>query len=184
LAEPLTLAPPTLYTLFPEATTLDDKAFKFLECKYENGSNRRVAKILGIDHKTVKSIYEFLLETEVGIRFNLMLAEQTEDFYSKKTLTNLFEAINKKIAAIDLEIATHKGDDWASYRLKLIAEHRQWTMKLLDATLACRPITEGVRKQDVDEKYKTLQDQYKDLLDDGDSLAIPHATISTVKLSS
>lgn len=184
MAEPLTLAPPTLYNLFPDAKTLDDKAFKFLECKYENRSDRRVAKILGIDHKTVKSIYEFLLDTEVGIRFNLMLAEQTEDFYSKKTLTNVFESINKKIAALDLEIATHTGDEWANYRLKLIAEHRQWTMKLLDATLACRPVTEGVRKQDADEKHKQLQEQYKDILDDGGSLTIPNHTIGSVKLSS
>lgn len=184
MAEPLTLAPPTLYTLFPECSTLEEKAFKFLECKYENRSDRRVAKILGIDHKTVKSIYEFLLETDVGIRFNLMLAEQTEDFYSKKTLTNIFEAINKKIAVLDTEIATHKGDEWASYRLKLIAEHRQWTMKLLDATLACRPVTEGVRKQDVDDKHKELQSQYKDLLDDDVSVTLGHSAVVTGKLNS
>lgn len=163
MSEPLTLAPPTLYTLFPDSKTLEEKAFKFLECKYENGSDRRCGKILGIDHKTVKSIYEFLLNTDVGIRFNLMLAEQTEDFFSKKTLTNVFETINNKIAELEVMKNNAENDKEA---LKYITEQRFWVMKLLDATLQCRPITEGVRKQDADNKAKTLLEQYKDLLND------------------
>lgn len=195
MAEPLTLAPPSLFTLFPDCKTVEEKAFKFLETKYENGSDRRTGRVLGIDHKTVKSIHEYLLQTDVGIRFNTLLAEQTEDFYSKKTLTNVFELINKKIDELEaMKIAATKletsssanGDkiDLTGYKLKIIAEQRQWVMKLLDATLSCRPLTGEVNKQHVDEKQKELLEQYKDLLDSAPSAVLTDTTISSDKLNS
>ena len=95
--QPLKQAPPTLTRLFPELTQLEEKAFKFLEMHYELNTHRRVAKELKIDPKTVKSIYEFLLDTELGYRFNALLLEQTETFYSTKTFNNLFEGFRQEI---------------------------------------------------------------------------------------
>lgn len=181
MSEPLTLAPPTLFTLFPDAKTVEEKAFKFLECKYENGSDRRCGRVLNIDHKTVKSIYEYLLNTDVGIRFNSMLAEQTEDFFSKKTLTNVFELVNKKIEELE---ALQKVAPTDAAKVKVIAEQRQWVMKLLDATLSCRPITGEVRKQNVDEKQKELLDQYKDLLNSRPDVTVGPHHIAPDKLNS
>lgn len=166
--EPLTLAPPTLYELFPEAKTLEEKAFKFLETHYECGSLRRTGKALKIDPKTVKSIAEFLDTTEAGYRFKSILAEQTEDFYSAKNLTNLFEGFNREMLRLEQRIqnADKAGDD--KLALALTAEKRRFMEKLLGASLACRPVTQGMDKLRKKDDAKTELDQYKDLLDDFD----------------
>lgn len=178
MSEPLELAPPTLYTLFPESKTLQEKAFKFLETRYEMGSDRRTAKVLKIDHKTVKSIHEFLLQTEAGYRFNAMLAEQTQDFFSKKTLTDVFGTISKKIAELELELKKYTGTDQIGIRLKINAELRQWATQLLNATLSCRPITGAIKKQVVDDEARQLSQQYKDLLGD-DYVVTPNDNIDS-----
>ena len=178
--QPLSQAPPKLYELFPKHTQLEEKAFKFLETYYELGSYRRTARKLGIDPKTVKAINEHLMSTEVGQRFNALLIEQTEDFYSAKNLTSLFEGWHKEIARVEdaiqnedkiVGMALQKDDykrasDSQQRKLKLIGEKRHWMSKLLDASMACRPVTQKVDRERQKDDIKAKSEQYEDLLTD------------------
>ena len=184
---PLAQAPPTLLMLFPKEVRLEDKAFKFLECFYENGTQRRTGRILKISPKTVKSINEFLLNTEVGQRFNALLMEQTEDFYSAKTLTSLFEGWNKEIDRVEdsikiegrtitvaekllLETPTStllKVISAAQTRkLRYISEKRMWMTKLLDASLACRPLGKAANREKQIDDAKEVSTNLDELLED------------------
>lgn len=180
--QPLSQAPPKLYELFPKYTQLEDKAFKFLETYYELGSYRRTAKKLGIDPKTVKAINEHLMSTQVGQRFNALLIEQTEDFYSAKNLTSLFEGWHKEISRVEESIQNEEKittlangkDDYKTMansqqrKLKLIGEKRLWMSKLLDASMQCRPITGKVDTEKAKDDIKAQSTQYDSLLDDYD----------------
>jgi hypothetical protein len=185
--QPLTKAPPKLYELFPKHTTLEDKAFKFLETYYELGSYRRTGHRLKIDPKTVKAINDFLMSTSVGQRFNALLIEQTEDFYSAKTLTSLFEGWHKEIMRVEDSIQTEdmivtqsmEKDDYKSAssaqqrKLKLISEKRMWMSKLLDASLSCRPISGKVDNERKVDDIKATSTEFDTLLDDFDPNSEP-----------
>jgi hypothetical protein len=165
--DPLQQAPPTLFKLFPKSPTLDEKAFKFLEVKYELMTDRRVAKELKIDPKTVKNINEFLLNTEVGQRFNALLAEQTEDFYSAKTLVSLYEGFRKEIDRIEVMITREQNDE---RKRKLISEKRMWMGKLLDASIQLRPLAKGANTERKKDEAKQLSKERESLLDDYDPI--------------
>jgi hypothetical protein len=187
--QPLTQAPRTFHQLFPELKTLEEKAFKFLEVYYEQGKDRRVARVLNIDPKTVKSINEFLLNTDIGLKFNALLLEQTEDFYSAKNLTSLFEGFQREIQRVEdmikvedkliqsadelkemgeLAMAVRTINSAEGRKLKLVAEKRMWMGKLLDASLACRPLAKAANKEQKKDEIKTDVSKYADLLHDFD----------------
>lgn len=114
-------APPTLVKLFPECSTLDEKAFKFLEVKYECGTVRRTARVLQemhkgtdaetIHHQTVKAIYEYLRDTDVYFRFQETVSEMVEDFYSKKLMVTLFERYEQDLQRAEKLIAKYLKED-------------------------------------------------------------------------
>lgn len=180
MADSLSLAPPTLFTLFPDLKTPDEKAFKFMEIHYDSGSLRRAGRAMGIDPKTVKSIAEYLDNTEIGYRFKAILAEQTEDFASTKNFVSLFEDYHKEIRRLEEKIRAEEKhlsvcpscqeklpkSMTSVSQLTLIAEKRKWMEKLLSVSLACRPTTDGVRKGIAKERAKEQVDKYGDLLDD------------------
>ena len=185
--QPLTQAPRTLYDLFPKYPQLEEKAFKFLEAYYDYGTYRRTAQYLKIDPKTVKAITEFLMSTQVGQKFNALLIEQTEDFYSAKNLTTLFEGWHKEIARVEesiqnedkiVQLAMDKDDYKAvsnaqQRKLKLISEKRMWMTKLLDASLSCRPISGAVDTERKKDEIKSISKEYDSLLDDYDTSGEP-----------
>ena len=189
--EPLAQAPRTLYELFKSEATLEEKAFKFLETHYELGTFRRTAIKLKIDPKTAKSIYEFLLNTEIGHRFNALLLEQTETFYSVKTFTNLFEGFNQEIERVESMIREENkiiqhGEkalkdaelvkettaalliiaNAETRKLRLITEKRHWMSKLLDTSMACRAPGKEIDKERKKDDIKQTAKDYDDLLDD------------------
>lgn len=108
--------PPSLLLLFPECQAIEDKAFKFLELKYECGTYRRTSRMLKelhkeqdltIHHQTVKNLFEFLKDTDVYYRFQEVISEQVEDFYSRKLMVTLFERYELDIQRAEKKIAFH-----------------------------------------------------------------------------
>jgi hypothetical protein len=165
----LNTAPRSLLSLFPELKTLEEKAYKFLEVYYDCGNQlRRTGRKLRLDAKTIKNIAEHLSDTVEGVRFNGALMEQTEDFYSSKVLTQLFESHTKEIERLEKGIQQKDGKD----RLDLIKEKRMWTKNMLDAALACKPHLSDANKESIKEHLNDDKDKYEDLLADfnpGDS---------------
>lgn len=109
-------SPPSLLLLFPECQSIEEKAFKFLELKYECGTYRRTSRVLKelhkdleltIHHQTVKSIFEFLKDTDIYYRFQEVVSEQVEDFYSRKLMVTLFERYEGDIQRAEKKIAFH-----------------------------------------------------------------------------
>lgn len=194
--EPLAQAPPTLYKLFKDLPTIEEKAFKFLELFYNLGNQARVGKALKIDPKTAGSINEFLKSTEAGQRFNALLLEQTETFYSTKTFTTLFEGFNSEIERVESLIRDQDkmikraednikelkaGEDSTvklltenltliskaqTQKIKLITEKRAWMSKLLETSLACRNKGGELNMERKKDDIKKVSTDYDDLLDD------------------
>jgi glycyl-tRNA synthetase (class II) len=149
----LSTAPRTLFELFPDSPTVAEKAYKFLEAHHDCAMGlRRTARRLGIDPKTVKAIYDHLIDTVEGIRFKSALLEQTEDFYSETTLTQLFETHAQQIE--ELEGEKNRAKDKQT-KLNFIKEKRFWVKNMLDAALQCKPHV-------ADAKVKALQETLKD----------------------
>ncbi len=160
----LSAAPRTLYDLFPEHPTLEEKAYKFLEAHHDCAMGlRRTGRRLGIDAKTVKAIYEHLMDTVEGIRFKSALLEQTEDFYSETTLTHLFETHNQEIERLESAVKCRK--DWKD-KLPLIKEKRMWVKNMLDAAISCKPHVSDAKVQALKETLKDDDEKYNDLLAD------------------
>ena len=131
-------APPSLATLFPDLKTLDEKAFKFLEVKYENKTYRRTAAKLNIHHNTVASIYEFLQDTDVYHRFQAVVADQIKDFYSAQNLTDLFETYRTETKRLETLISKALKEERVNDALKIIKEKRLFLKDQLATSLACR----------------------------------------------
>ena len=160
----LSSAPRTLFDLFPEHPTLEEKAYKFLEAHHDCAmGQRRTGRRLGIDAKTVKAIYEHLMDTVEGIRFKSALLEQTEDFYSESTLTQLFETHSKEIERLENSYRQQKD---IKDKLNVIREKRMWVKNMLDAALSCRPHVSDAKVKAVKESLKDDEAKYDDLLAD------------------
>jgi len=160
----LTTAPPKLFELFPELKTAEEKAYKFLEIHSDNNYGlRRTGRQLTVDPKTVKNVYEHLMDTPEGIRFREKILSQTEDFYSAKTLTLLFEDYTREITRVEGMIAQCKDP---RERLNLIKEKRMWMKNLLDAALACKPLTKVAAIEALEGQIENEKERYGDLLND------------------
>jgi len=169
MREELYNAPPSLASLFPDLRTLDEKAFRFLEIKYEKKTYRRTAAVLGIHHNTVASIYEFLQDTDVYHRFQAIVADQIKDFYSAQNLTDLFETYRTETKRLETLISKALKDGKENEALKFIKEKRMFLKDQLATSLACRGhvTDEKARKAiDTDTSIDTRYwDDHRDVLE-------------------
>ena len=158
-------APPSLANLFPDLRTLDEKAFKFLEVKYEKKTYRRTGAELGIHHNTVAAIYEFLQGTDVYHRFQAIVADQIKDFYSAQNLTDLFETYRTETKRLETIISKKLKDDKHNDALKFIREKRMFLKDQLATSLACRGTVSTENAQKVlDTGEISYLDKHKDIV--------------------
>lgn len=137
----LTESPPSLASLFPELKTMEEKAFRFLEVKYEQKTYRRTGEKLGLHHNTVKNVYEFLMDTDVYYRFQEVVADQIESFFTEQNLTNVFETYQadvKRLEALISEQLARGSDASKEMALKFMREKRLHLKDILATSLACR----------------------------------------------
>ncbi len=174
-------APPSLALLFPESVTLEEKAFRFLELHWDCKTFRRTARQLQelhkgleaekIHHTTVKGIFEFLKDTDVYFKFQELVSEQVEDFYSRKLMVTLFERYEGDIARAEKEISRYlkapidqrsRNDEdsilkWLKYKKSMLD-------KMATISLAVRGHFRSSAPLDADTDTPTTSDEKKALL--------------------
>ena len=150
----LDTAPDTLFTLFPDASNLEEKALLFLETKNKFGSFRATADELNrihsssIHHNTVKKLYKFLQDTQIYQEYQWELTQQVQDFFQKEVLTNIFNQYRDELKRLEsviiyyMELTDAKmpGVRFYGDALPFIREKRMLTKDLLDAALNCQKV--------------------------------------------
>ena len=131
----LTGAPPSLVNLFPEAKSLEDKAFRFLEVHYECGNkfhrtSRRLQEIHNneIHHNTVRKIFEYLRETDVYARHQRVVVAEVESVYSQAVLVDLFKDYRSEVERADEQILKYLGTN-KTQRLAATKQDRSEALK-------------------------------------------------------
>lgn len=173
-------APDTLGKIYPEATTLAEKAILFLALKDSVKSFREMARAIGpmpdtgalLHHQTISRLYKFLKDTEVYAQYTWEKNEQVKDFLSHDFLGVIHDDYKEQRERIEAQIkaALARNDelralDWIREKRMLLKDMVQTAINLSPKQprlpVSPSPTDEKSGTSPYTEDYETALENYK-----------------------
>jgi IS30 family transposase len=154
---------PTFYNLFKDIEKIEDKIDKFLDVARDSGwSYRRIAKALGIHHRTVKAILDEIKTTDQYKAFMAENDEAIQEFSDPKYRMQLFdefEADTKRLERLIQAELDKEKRDIATLNLYMRIKTSLMAQKLRASVLLKALDSPSVKAQVQDRRYDRIRDE-------------------------